>query len=583
MGRSPRTICALWRLVTGMVVAVSVLSMHLRTQLLLALALAGATAAGCSDGAMTRDGKAPRGVDADEAEVAAMGQKLTAGPAMARNLSNREYLNAVSDLLGEKLSPELVRSWTATTQFSGFDAVAWTNLDAKAVRDRGETLEAILDIAVAAKKVVTCTAASADALAYDSCAKKIIEPFAKRAYGRPLTDGERTSLAKRYADGVALAQTTLKEPGEIFLDGLRAPLGTVLLAPQFVNRIEAPPTEGFKGERDLDSYELASRLSLLFTGSIPDDELWSHAEDGSLAKDPEVLRAQAERLLDAKTASFVQSFMGQWFDFRALDAAPDGSIERLMWNESWRTLADVVKNDSPATAILDPGFAYVNRDLAKHYNLVGEFPEKLTRVSTRERGGILQQGSWLTLSATALKTSPIHRGRLVQDRLLCKVVPLPDAALFEQIQKVSESIPATATVKERVESHRKAGEVCAGCHQYMDPIGIGLEGFDQHGRLRKAYADSGRRVETDSSLLGKPFDGFRQLNDMLAALPDFQRCAAEKIAVYSIRRVVDATEDAALLDYLTHPVNDAPPSLRAMVLRMVESRAFRTVKHGGTK
>ncbi len=233
------------------------------------------------------------------------------------------------------------------------------------------------------------------------------------------------------------------------------------------------------------------------------------------------------------------------------------------------------------SALLQPGFAYLNQDLAKHYSVVGQFPAELTRVSTNERGGVLQQGSWLSLSATPLKTSPIHRGRLVQDRLLCKVIPPPDSALFEKIQMVTQSIPPTASVKERLDAHRNAGEACYGCHQYMDPIGLGLEGFDQRGRLRKAYADSGKDVEVASTFFGNPFTTFAELNRMIAELPDYHRCAAEKLVVYSARRIVDVKTpaDADLLAYLVHPVDHQPPSVREMVARLVRSKAFRKVSH----
>ena len=554
-----------------------------RTCLVLSLSVAAATGTGCNDlsGSLLNERGGDRG--AEDPALGALGERLVAGPAMTRNLSNREYLNAISDLIGERLPLDLQKTWTATTQFSGFDAVPWSNLDTKAARDLSETLETILDRVVASPKVMKCAVTSADQLPYDTCARSIVEAFAARAYGRPLAPFEAETLAKRYTEGVALAGTSLTEPKDVFLDAMRIALGTVLLAPQFVTRIETPPTPELTGERDLNAYELANRLSFMFAASIPDDELWSKAEDGSLLRS-EVLREQVERLLETKTDLFVQNFMGQWFDFRAWDGTAPGTLENTMWNESWRTLADVVKEDLPVTAIVQPGFTYLNRDLATHYNLVGiDVGAELTRVATNERGGVLQQGSWLSLSATPLKTSAIHRGRLVQDRLLCKVIPPPDSALFEQIQKVSESIPANATVKQRLESHRNAGEACAGCHTYMDPIGLGLEGFDMHGRLRNAYADTGMPVETDSNLLGRPFSRFAELNAMIADLPDYHRCAAEKLAVYSIRRVVDAREDADLLAYLTHPVDGKPPSMREMILRLVASKTFRKVTHGGAK
>ena len=554
--------------------------MLLRRHFLVPLTVVTAAAAGCGDteDSLSNGRKVAPGAPGDP--PAAVAEKLVAGPAMMRNLSNREFIKAVSDLIGEPLSLELQKTWTATTQFSGFDAVPWTNLDTKAVRDLSDTLETILDKAVASPKVMTCTVASADDLAWDKCAKAIVEPFAKRAYGRPLADAEKAGLMKRYDEAVALAKPALPDPKAVFSDGVRAAIGTVLLSPQFLTRVEPPPSPEFVGERDLTSFELASRVSFMFLGSIPDEELWAKAESDELAKDPEALRVQVERLMDTKTDVFVQSFMGQWFDFRAYANAEAGTLEATMWNESWRVMADIVKENLPITAIVNPGFTYLNQDLAKHYNVVGQFPKELTRVRTNERGGVLQQGSWLSLSATPLKTSAIHRGRLVQDRLLCKVVPPPSSELFEKIQMVSASIPATATVKQRLEQHRQAGEACMGCHQFMDPIGLGLEGFDQHGRLRSAYAD-GKPVETDSNLLGTPFAKFGQLNDMIAELPDYQKCAAEKLTVYTTRRIVDVKtpSDADLIAYLTHPQGDRPPSVREMILRLVTSKAFRKVTH----
>lgn len=558
--------------------------MSVRRLLLLLSTLAASAVAGCNDTADSLlPGPAP-GAGEEDPAVTKLGDALTAGPPMTRNLSNREYLSTVSDLIGERLPLTLQKAWTATTQFSGFDAVPWSNLDTKAVRDLSETLEGILDRALVSPKVMSCTATTAEQLPYEACAKSIVEPFALRAYGRPLAPAETASLAQRYADGVAIAKESLTEPKAIFLDGIRSALGSVLLAPQLLTRIEAPPSPELTAERDLDAYELASRLSFMFIGSIPDDELWARATDGTLTN-PDVLRAQAERLLDTKTDIFVQSFMGQWFDFRAYDSTAPGTLDRAMYDESWRVMADVVKEGLPITAIVQPGFTYLNQDLATHYSIPGQFSKELTRVTIGERGGILQQGSWLSLSATPLKTSAIHRGRLVQDRLLCKVIPPPDSALFEQIQKVSSSIPVNASVKERLESHRKAGPACQGCHEYMDPLGLGLEGFDQRGRLRNAYADSGKPVETDSNLLGKPFTRFNELNAMVADLPDYHRCAAEKLTVYSTRRIIDgkAKADGDLLTYLTHPVDGKPPSLRTMIKRLVTSTTFRKVNHGAAK
>jgi hypothetical protein len=491
-----------------------------------------------------------------------------------RNLSNREYLSMVSDVIGVPLDPALVKSWTATTQFSGFDAVAWTSYDGKALRDRTETLEFILDRAVGSKALRSCSAMSVADLAYTRCAQRILEPLAARAFGRPLEQAEKDAIAKTYDGAVALAKTALSAPADILQDGIRAALGSILIAPQAITRIEPSPSPGFVGERELNAYELANRLSFMMLNSIPDEQLWAKAADGTLVK-TEVLRAEVNRLLDSKTETFVQSFMGQWFDFRAFDTTESQSVERAMWNESWRTLSHIVRQDMPAAAILQPGFTYLNGALAKHYGLPGTFGVEFTKLTTVERGGVLQQGSWLTLSATPLKTSPMHRGRLVQDRLLCKAIPPPDSALFAQIQAVSASIPANASVKERLLAHRNAGAACRGCHEYMDPIGLGLESFDSYGKFRTVYSD-GKRVEAESDILGKPFRTVRELGEVISGLPDYRRCVAQKLAIYSLRTSSPSPE---LLDYVTGLRDNAPVGVREMIVRTVQSNAFRKVRH----
>ena len=421
-------------------------------------------------------------------ELVDVAARVQASAPMVRNLSNREYLNAVSDLIGERLSPAIQQAWTETTQFGGFDAVPWANFDTKAIRDRADTLELILDRAVASSSVMTCSVPTAAHLAYEACAKRVVAPFAARAFGRPLAPAEVQGLVKAYDASIALAKTALSAPGEIFADGVRGALGSVLLAPQFLTRSEAPPSPDFVGERDLTPYELANRVSFMFLGSLPDAELWARAEDGSLA-DPPVLLAQVERLIDAKTDVFVQGFMGQWFDFRAYDSTEPESLERAMWNESWRVFADVVKGDLPLKSLVAPGFTYVDTQLATHYGLTESFTADFKKVTTQDRGGVLQQASWLSLSATPQKTSPMHRGRLVQDRLLCKVIPPPDSALFEEIQAGAASLPPDATVKERREARRESGPACR-VPPVHGPIGLGLEGFDQFGKVRTVYEDS---------------------------------------------------------------------------------------------
>ncbi len=513
--------------------------------------------------------------------ISMLAAKIPAGAPMVRNLSNREYLNAVSDVVGVRLALDLIKDWNPTTQFAGFDAITWTNYDTKSVRDRADALEPILDRAMQSPKVMTCAVTTTAALAYGGCAKSILEPLAQRAFRRPLTAPEIAQLTESYTSAVTLAQTTFMDAAAIFKEAVRVALGTLLLAPQFITKAELPLAPAFRGDRALDAYELASRVSFMILNSLPDDDLWAAAKSGALASDPNVLTTHVNRLLTTRADAFTQGFMGQWLDFRQFDSADAGSIENALWNETWRTLQQVVRDDLAVPTILKPGFTYLNQSVAKHYGIIGTFTSTFVPFATFDRGGILQQGSWLTLSSSGLKTDPIHRGRLVQDRLLCKEIPMPDASLVDEIAASQAKLPASATPKQMLEAHRKAGPACFGCHQLMDPIGLGLEGFDHVGKTRTVYADTKKPVQTDSTLLGKPFATFSEMNQLIYEMPEFTRCVAKRLAVFALGRVMDdgVAGDDALVDYLSFAERGQAPGIRTMTLRLVQSRAFQRVAH----
>ena len=492
-----------------------------------------------------------------------------------RALSNEEYRRSLSSLLGYDVPLALFAGWTPSTTFSGFDGVIWSGFSGQATLDRIALVEALMDSVVGQARVMICEPDGADA---SSCARTIIGAFAARAYRRPLLDAELAELMGRYQTAYVLAKADAPSWRDQFHEGIRVTLASVMLSPQLMVRLEPLPAEG---ERALDAYELAARLAFFMTGAPPDDELWAAAADGSILLD-DTLRAQALRLLFTRTADFVDTFGGQLFDFRQLASARAGVLEAWFYAESAAVLIEIIRRELPVRSVVAPGFTFLNAALAEHYG-IGPPPytytsDALVRFDTLERGGILQQASVLSLTSTPNKTSPQRRGRWVQSRLLCKTIPPPDAALFAQIAAVSASIPETATVKERVDRHRTAGDVCMSCHQYMDPIGLGLESFDPRGRKRAYYDQAALYpVETDSDLLGEPFATFDELNGMLAALPEINACMAEKMVIHGLGQMLAPRDDQGLIDYLSAEVDGHEPSFADMVVRLVSSAPFRRI------
>ena len=108
-----------------------------------------------------------------------------------------------------------------------------------------------------------------------ACEEAFLSGFAARAYRRPLSSTE----AQRLRD-VYMAQ---RQIGGSFAAGLETMLQVILLSPQFLYREELGPSTAAPvagAPVALTEYEIASQLSVLFTGSSPDATLWTAASEG---------------------------------------------------------------------------------------------------------------------------------------------------------------------------------------------------------------------------------------------------------------------------------------------------------------
>ena len=117
-----------------------------------------------------------------------------------------------------------------------------------------------------------------------------------------------------------------------------------------------------------------------------------------------------------------------------------------------RSVLDLLRTDS----------TFLNERLARHYGIPHVLGSRFRRVALDgrgERGGLLRQGSILTVTSYATRTSPVIRGNWILGNLLGSPPPPPPAnvpALREN--PVSESLP----MRQRLAEHR-AQAACAGC------------------------------------------------------------------------------------------------------------------------
>jgi hypothetical protein len=172
-------------------------------------------------------------------------------------------------------------------------------------------------------------------------------------------------------------------------------------------------------------------------------------------------------------------------------------------------------------------------------------------------------------------TSPTRRGKFVRERLLCMPIPLPPPSANVDVDLPPAAKSPDACKRERYRQHRE-DPTCASCHALMDPIGFGLENFDELGRYRTH--DDGRpdcpidgRGELDAKT---PFTGARELAGLIAAAPEQLPCVAQHFLQFAIGRAVDAS-DLRRARWLADEMRRNGDSFQSMLLAFVSHDDFR--------
>ncbi|HEX2476752.1 MAG TPA: DUF1592 domain-containing protein [Lacipirellulaceae bacterium] len=305
-------------------------------------------------------------------------------------------------------------------------------------------------------------------------AKQILSQLARRAYRRPVDDEDLKTPMEFYRAGRA--------DGD-FDAGIEMALSSILVNPNFLFRIERDPAGVERWTAySIDDVTLASRLSFFLWSSIPDDELLDLAARSELSQ-PKVLERQVQRMLaDKRSQALVNNFANQWLYLRNLDSVNpdmrlypdfDDNLRQAMRQETELFFDSVVREDRSVLDLIKADYTFLNERLAKHYGIPHVYGSRFRRVALdagSRRGGILRQGSILTVTSYATRTSPVLRGQWVLKNLVGMPAPPPppDVPDLEE-----NTILRTVSVRERLTQHR-ANEACASCHDLIDPVGFAL-------------------------------------------------------------------------------------------------------------
>ncbi|HEX2669510.1 MAG TPA: DUF1592 domain-containing protein [Polyangiaceae bacterium] len=432
------------------------------------------------------------------------------GPRLMRRLTAAEFAASIADLFGDKTAP--VAQVFNDSRVLGFTVDADTlrvqdlNADqlmtnAEAVANWAVTTDAQLS---KLKQLATCSSHDTN------CAKLFIKNFGRKAFRTAIPDGDARLTS--YSD-LFMAEAD-------FTTGVSTVIAAMLQSPYFLYRSEI----GAKGDQgptfELTPYEVASSLSYLLTGSMPDDTLLK-AADAVSAGDKNgltnLVKDQAARLLAPSGADplapaaqdALMNFMSGWLGLDRLytnvkDANALTDAQRAdMATETKKFILDIWGASSGNTVgdLFSANYTFMNQNLASYYGVnpsgVSSSFGKVTLSSGRDPG-ILGQASILIGYSRSDSSSPTQRGHLVRSRLLCQDVPMPPAGLDTKFTPMSG---LKTTRDQYLQGHAAPDhQPCYGCHKSMDPIGVAFEHYDQFGKYRST--ENGVTIDATGTIYG---------------------------------------------------------------------------------
>jgi hypothetical protein len=442
------------------------------------------------------------------------------GPRLIRRLTAPQLAATMKDLFFHDATVPSLTVFNDPTVLgfaSDADALLVQGLNAQQLSDYAETV-AHWAVTQHLSQVSSCTTTDA------TCRQQFIRAFGRRAFREPLSDDR----VKPY-DALFAAEAS-------FADGAEAVLSAMLQSPYFLYRRELG-TSGAATVVALTPHEVASSLSYLLTGSMPDDQLAQAADAGQLAT-PQQLDQQVTRLLqDPRANDALMRFLSGWLGLERLNTVvKDDSVfmvsptlKAAMAGETRAFLLDAFATNAPVSQLFSAKHSFLNQDLASFYGITPidgtQLQSTFTKVTYgngRRDPGLLGQATLLAGYADAAISSPVLRGKLVRTRLLCQDIPPPPANVDTKLKPNA----AAKTTREHFAQHDQDG-ACAACHHLMDPIGYGFEHYDAFGRWRDQ--ENGAPIDAKGTIFGTKtgdvtFDGVAQLSAYLSTSDDVKTC-----------------------------------------------------------
>ena len=455
-------------------------------------------------------------------------------PRALRRLTQTELNNSIIDIFGgDTGAPQTSDVFNADPATYGFhniqDNLEVRNNMAMVVQSFAETVSAYA--AAHTSEVSTCTTTDA------ACEKQFIQTFGKKVFRQPLSAAQ-----------VAAYQTLMATMPD-FASGAQVVVSAMIQSPYFLYRFELGVNNN--GTFTLTPYEVASELSYMITGSMPDATLMAAADNNALGTSAEI-QVQATRLLQtARAHQALDSFFMQWLQVADLNldarqegtTALSGSVKADMQTEVQMLVDDVAftKNGS-VSGLLTANYTFMNAELASFYQVSGPsgaaFSSVTTAASQRDLG-ILGLGGVISAASQATYASPTLRGRMIRMRLLCDSVPSPPPG----IPALDAGSP-NETTRQRFAAHT-TNSSCSACHNLLDPLGFTFGDYDTVGRHRPGDLENNEPVDASGAINIAAGDSgsvtaLSGLSDLITTLSTSQQvgdCVTRHMAMYAFGSV----------------------------------------------
>jgi hypothetical protein len=338
-------------------------------------------------------------------------------------------------------------------------------------------------------------------------ARDIIKHFLERAFRRPPTDEEITSMSKVWNDSFSKTKH--------FQDSIKDTLIVILTSPQFLFLIEE--SQGPHAE-PIHSFELASKLSYFLWNGPPDKALLKLASQRKMVA---AIKSQTERMVrDQRFDRFTERFVSEWLNLEKFDVVEmdhgqfpklTPSMKKQLRKEPIETVKYLFQKNLPLKKLIQSDFILANEMVASYYGLGDKTESGFEFVSLNHQsaslGGILTQAAILAGLSDGRESNPVKRGAW----LARKIIAEPPEDPPPNVPALPEDNKTKLTLREKLEQHRNQ-KGCMECHAKIDPWGLPLEEYDAGGLFKE-----NKTVDVQSTLPDKSkISGTSDLKDYLA-------------------------------------------------------------------